>query len=103
MNRPASWPLFAVATTVAGLGCGVCSPGLNGTALAAIAAEYAGLGSGILNTARQIGMAVGVALLGSFLALPDGRTGMRLGAAAVAACFAVRTALTLRYVGRAGE
>ncbi len=100
VNGPASWPLFAVATVAVGLGCGVCSPSLNATALASIDPAWTGLGSGILNTARQIGTAVGVALLGSLLALPDVLSDLRLAVLAVASCFAAMTALTLRYVGR---
>ncbi|MGM9444724.1 MFS transporter [Streptomyces murinus] len=95
-----TWPLFIVGTGLTGLGCGVFSPSLNAAALLAIDPAYAGLGSGVLNTARQVGMAMGVALLGSLIGMHDTLLGLRLSVVLVAACFFAVIALSVRYVPR---
>ncbi|MET7465848.1 MFS transporter [Nonomuraea sp. NPDC005501] len=95
---PGTWPLFLAGTTLAGLGCGVFSPSLNAAALQAIDPAYAGLGSGVLNTARQAGMAMGVALLGSLVSMRDAALGVHLGAALLTACFLTIVWLSLRYL-----
>jgi len=86
-------PLLLLATGLTGLGSGVLSPSLNAAAMQSIDPAYAGIGSGVLNTARQAGMAMGVALLGTFIVMDDG---LRLGAALVTACFAAIVVLALR-------
>jgi MFS family permease len=95
-----TWPLLAVGTGLVGLGCGVFAPSLNAAALLSIDSNYTGLGSGVLNTARQIGMAVGVALLGAFVAVHDAVLGTRLGMGVVAVCFLAIILLSVRYVPR---
>lgn len=97
----ADWPVFVAATLLVGLGCGVFSPSLNAAALHAVAPAYSGLGSGILNTARQIGMAVGVALLGAFIAVDDALFGLRVGVALVALSFLAIAVLSARWLPRA--
>lgn len=95
-----TWPLFVVGTALVGLGCGVFSPSLNAAAMLSIDPEFAGLGSGVLNTARQVGMAIGVALLGSFIAMHDALFGLRLSMGLVGACFLAIIVLSVRYVPR---
>jgi EmrB/QacA subfamily drug resistance transporter len=46
-----------------GVGMGICFPAINVGAMGAVAGPEVGLASGILNTARQLGVAVGVAIL----------------------------------------
>jgi EmrB/QacA subfamily drug resistance transporter len=46
-----------------GAGMGICFPSLNVGAMGAVAGPEVGLASGILNTARQLGAAIGVAVL----------------------------------------
>ncbi|HEX2415352.1 MAG TPA: MFS transporter [Thermoleophilaceae bacterium] len=46
-----------------GAGMGICFPALNVGAMGAVAGPEVGLASGILNTARQLGAAIGVAIL----------------------------------------
>jgi EmrB/QacA subfamily drug resistance transporter len=46
-----------------GVGMGICFPALNVGAMGAVAGPEVGLASGVLNTARQLGAAVGVAIL----------------------------------------
>jgi DHA2 family methylenomycin A resistance protein-like MFS transporter len=59
-------------------------------------AERSGVASGVLNASRQVGSAVGVALLGSLVtAAGHFVTGMRLGSVISAVCFLVGVALAL--------
>ncbi|NJP42597.1 MFS transporter [Streptomyces sp. PRB2-1] len=59
---------IAVWLTVAGVGLGLCVvPSMNG-ALGALPRERAGSGAGLIQTLRQTGAAIGVAVLGSVLA-----------------------------------
>jgi DHA2 family methylenomycin A resistance protein-like MFS transporter len=50
-----------------GIGCGFMMTPLAAAVLSATPAERAGLGSSILNTCRQVGITLGVALLGAFV------------------------------------
>lgn len=50
---------------VTGAGVGLCLPTLNAAAMAAVPRERGGMAAGALNTARQIGMALGIAALGT--------------------------------------
>ncbi len=50
---------------VVGLGFGLAVPAMSSAAMGAVDPGYAGAGSGILNSCRQIGTAVGLAVLGS--------------------------------------
>ncbi len=53
------WPFFMLA----GIGTALAMPTLSATAMGAIPAEKAGIASGVLNTARQVGGALGIAVL----------------------------------------
>jgi MFS transporter, DHA2 family, methylenomycin A resistance protein len=48
-----------------GIGYGTATPALSAVAMGAIEVERAGIASGVLNTARQVGSALGLAALGS--------------------------------------
>lgn len=48
-----------------GVGFGAANPAISAVAMGAIEVEKAGVASGVLNTARQVGSAVGLAALGS--------------------------------------
>jgi DHA2 family methylenomycin A resistance protein-like MFS transporter len=48
-----------------GIGYGAAVPAVSTVAMGAIEVERAGVASGVLNTARQVGSAVGLAALGS--------------------------------------
>ncbi len=50
---------------VAGIGIGIANPGIGQAAIAVVPVEKAGMGSGINNTFRQVGIATGVAALGA--------------------------------------
>jgi MFS transporter, DHA2 family, methylenomycin A resistance protein len=55
------WPFYALV----GLGYGLAVPAVATAAMAAVPGARAGAGSGILNSSRQIGTAIGLAVLGS--------------------------------------
>lgn len=95
-----SWPILLVGTAVAGFGCGLFGPSCNGAAMSSADPDYAGLASGVLNTARQIGMAVGIAVLGLCLVQPDQILGARTGIAITAVGFASIASLTYLYLPR---
>lgn len=59
------WYATTPGLVIIGVGVGVMSPALNATALAAVPPRQSGVASGAVNTARQLGMALGIAVLGS--------------------------------------
>ncbi|MYS74865.1 MFS transporter, partial [Streptomyces sp. SID5926] len=50
-----------------GVGTGLVSPGIAGAALAAVPAERSGMAGGAVNTFRQLGYALGIAVFGTVL------------------------------------
>jgi hypothetical protein len=48
-----------------GIGVGLMAPSISGAALGAVSPERAGMAGGALNTARQLGLALGVAVFGT--------------------------------------
>ncbi len=48
-----------------GVGFGAAAPAISAVAMGAVEVEHAGVASGVLNTARQVGTALGLATLGS--------------------------------------
>ncbi|MDL9945968.1 MFS transporter [Gordonia sp. ABSL11-1] len=63
-----SWTQLVPGFIVAGIGTGLINPPLASTAVGVVEPARAGMASGINSTFRQIGIATGVALLGSLLA-----------------------------------
>jgi EmrB/QacA subfamily drug resistance transporter len=57
----AAWPWYLLT----GLGYGMLVPAVSAAAMSAVPADHSGAGSGILNSSRQVGAAVGLAVLGS--------------------------------------
>jgi EmrB/QacA subfamily drug resistance transporter len=57
----AIWPFFVMV----GIGFGLAVPAVSSAAMGEVDPGHAGAGSGILNTSRQVGTAVGLAVLGS--------------------------------------
>jgi EmrB/QacA subfamily drug resistance transporter len=62
------WTHFLPGFLVAGAGVGLINPPLASTAVGVVPRERAGMASGINSTFRQVGIATGVAALGSILA-----------------------------------
>ena len=59
-----TWTVLAPGLAVAGIGVGLSTPSLASTAMASVGAERAGMASGAVNTGRQLGTALGIAVLG---------------------------------------
>lgn len=59
-----SWTVLVPGLAVTGVGVGLATPSLAATAVAAVGYERAGMASGAVNTARQLGNALGIAVLG---------------------------------------
>ncbi|PWJ53598.1 drug resistance transporter, EmrB/QacA subfamily [Quadrisphaera granulorum] len=64
---PVGWMALVPGMVVGGLGVGLGTPVLVSAALATVPHHRAGMASGAVNTARQLGMALGIAVLGSVL------------------------------------
>jgi EmrB/QacA subfamily drug resistance transporter len=60
-----SWTVLVPGLAVLGVGVGMANPSLASAALATVPRERSGMASGAVNTARQLGFALGVAVLGS--------------------------------------
>ena len=88
----ASYAALVPALTATGLGMATTMPAATAAVVGAAPAQRAGTAAGVLNAARQLGSAIGVALLGGLVAgnLQGGtRAALLLAAAAFAAAFAV--------------
>lgn len=62
------YALYALYLLVLSVGTGLCAPALTLTVVAELPAHQAGLGSGVNTAAREIGAALGVAVVGTVLA-----------------------------------
>ncbi|WP_405978532.1 DHA2 family efflux MFS transporter permease subunit [Streptomyces sp. NBC_00158] len=71
------WTALAPGLLVSGVGVGMATPALAATAMGAVAPARAGMAGGVLNTARQLGTALGIAVLGAVFhaGLADGLGG----------------------------
>ena len=65
VDGDSSWTVLVPGLAVLGVGVGVANPSLASAALATVPRERSGMASGAVNTARQLGFALGVAVLGS--------------------------------------
>jgi EmrB/QacA subfamily drug resistance transporter len=63
-----SWPELIPGFVVIGIGVGLAIPVLTSSAMAAVPVQRGGMASGAINTARQLGYAIGIAVLGSVFA-----------------------------------
>jgi EmrB/QacA subfamily drug resistance transporter len=61
-----SWPALLPGFFVIGLGVGLATPTLSSTGMTAVPAARGGMAAGAVNTARQVGYAFGIAILGTF-------------------------------------
>jgi EmrB/QacA subfamily drug resistance transporter len=88
VDAGSSWRVLLPGLAVLGIGVGVANPTLASAALATVPRERSGMASGAVNTARQLGFALGVAVLGSVFTagassvLSDGGTPDPAGTAA---------------------
>jgi EmrB/QacA subfamily drug resistance transporter len=62
-----SWPILMPGFLVASIGTGLFNPALTNVALSSVPQEQSGVAAGVNDTARQAGIAVGVAALGALI------------------------------------
>jgi DHA2 family methylenomycin A resistance protein-like MFS transporter len=90
-----SAPLPLIVTGAAVLGfCSFAMPAMTSVVMSGVGAARAGLGSGVLNTARQAGGALGAAVLGSLLVVGSGMS-LVVPMAVTIAAYAAAIGLTL--------
>jgi len=87
---------IAIPLCVIGLGAGVTVPSMNLSALDSVERERSGLASGILNSARQTGGVIGVALLGALVGGPPTAAGASWASVVAAIALAGASALAAR-------
>ncbi|MEU1347484.1 MFS transporter [Streptomyces sp. NPDC005776] len=74
LGAGSSWPALLPGLVVAGIGTGLVTPALAGAALASVPPQRAGMAGGAVNTFRQLGYALGVAVLGTVVTSRIGET-----------------------------
>ncbi|WOX13743.1 MFS transporter [Streptomyces sp. N50] len=67
LGAGSDWTALVPGLVLVGIGTGLVAPGIAGAALAAVPAERAGMAGGAVNTVRQLGYALGVAVSGTVL------------------------------------
>jgi EmrB/QacA subfamily drug resistance transporter len=65
LSDSSGWTALLPGQILAGIGIGLATPGLASTAVGVVAPKLSGMASGANNTARQLGLATGIAALGS--------------------------------------
>lgn len=65
VDADGGWTVLLPGLTVLGVGVGICNPTVASAALDAVPRERSGMASGAVNTARQLGFAIGIAVLGT--------------------------------------
>jgi DHA2 family methylenomycin A resistance protein-like MFS transporter len=86
-----------------GVGLGVLTPAVVGAAIAAAPDDRSGLASGVNNTARQAGGAIGIAAYGAIAGQPEAGqfiTGLHVTGLGTAALFVVAALATAVFVSR---
>lgn len=68
LDAGSDWTHFIPGFIVAGLGAGMVNPPLASTAIGVVAPHKSGMASGVNNTCRQVGIAVGTAVYGTIFA-----------------------------------
>lgn len=87
-------PLVVAGSTVMGL-CSIAMPAMTAVAMSAVPPQRTGLASGVLNTARQAGGALGAAVLGALLGGAGVRLPLGVPMAVVIAAYGVGIGCTL--------
>ena len=65
VSPSSSWTGLIPGFVLAGAGAGLANPAIASTAVGTVPGEKTGVGSGVINTARQIGIATGIAAFGA--------------------------------------
>ena len=84
LNAGSSWTHLIPGMIVGGLGIGLVNPPLASTAIGVVPPQRAGMASGINSTFRQVGIATGIALLGTLFS-SQVKSSVQTGVAAVPA------------------
>jgi DHA2 family methylenomycin A resistance protein-like MFS transporter len=91
------YALLVLPLAATGFGTAFTMPAAVAAVSESAPSRHAGLAAGVFNAARQMGSALGVALLGALVSgAHDFRSGMRLGSLISAACFLVAALAALR-------
>jgi EmrB/QacA subfamily drug resistance transporter len=69
LHGSASWPALIPGFLLIGVGVGLATPTLSSAAMGSVPVQRGGMAAGAVNTARQLGYALGVAVLGSVFAV----------------------------------
>jgi EmrB/QacA subfamily drug resistance transporter len=77
LDGGSNWPSVLPGMAAIGLGAGLMNPMLVSTGMAAVPQERGGMAAGAINTGRQLGLAIGIAVLGSVFSarIADGLDG----------------------------
>ncbi|MFJ9642481.1 DHA2 family efflux MFS transporter permease subunit [Streptomyces sp. NPDC101206] len=77
LDTAGGWPALIPGLVLTGAGAGAAVPAMAATVLGSVAPDRTGMAGGALNTARQLGMALGIAVLGVLFhaGLADGLAG----------------------------
>ncbi|MDJ0344316.1 MFS transporter [Streptomyces sp. H10-C2] len=67
LDAGSGWPSLTAGLLLAGIGVGLVNPAVAGAALASVPPHRAGMASGAVNTFRQLGYALGVAVFGTIV------------------------------------
>jgi Na+/melibiose symporter-like transporter len=95
----AIWPFEALL----GIGMGLTLPAVSAAGMAAVDADQSGIASGVINASRQIGGALGIAVLGSIAAMLARADWMRQSALLGATAHAQSSRLTTLVLGGQGK
>lgn len=68
LDATSSWTHLIAGFVLAGIGAGLVNPPLASTAVGVVSVDRSGMASGINNTFRQVGIAVGIAVYGTIFA-----------------------------------
>ena len=74
VNGSSSWPALVPGLLIAGVGVGMCTPVLTSATMSTVPHQRAGMAGGALNTFRQLGYALGIAVLGTVFAHQSSHT-----------------------------
>jgi EmrB/QacA subfamily drug resistance transporter len=77
-----SWPALVPGLLIAGVGVGMCTPVLTSATMSTVPHQRAGMAGGALNTFRQLGYALGIAILGTVFAHETGGATSQSGSTA---------------------
>jgi EmrB/QacA subfamily drug resistance transporter len=68
VDASSSWPALIAGYSIIGVGVGLTMPTLASSAMGAVAPQRGGMAAGAITTARQLGFAIGIAVLGTVFA-----------------------------------